>query len=103
MPFSLLLSVCGSAALRHDKKVEGVQAACDRDSKTVTITAPDVDAARKALDALAAGGFHGDTGDKDLAMKNAEGVPAGKVKSLKISGAHNCCGLSSSQIERMRS
>jgi copper chaperone CopZ len=75
------------------KGVDGVQgAACDREKKTVTFIAADDAAARKALDALAAGGFHGDTGNKDLAMKDDSGAAAGKVKSLTVSGAHNCCG-----------
>src|SRR5262249_38695589 len=43
------------------------------------------------LDALAAGGFHGDTGNKDLAIKDDSGAPQGKVKGLTVSGAHNCC------------
>jgi mercuric ion binding protein len=73
-------------------KVEGAKATCDRKAKTVTITAPDEQTAQKALDALAAGGFHGDTGSKTLAMKEDSGVQAGKVKSLTVTGAHNCCG-----------
>ena len=35
---------------------------------------------------------HGDTGNKDLAMKDDSGAAGGKVKSLTVSGAHNCCG-----------
>jgi copper chaperone CopZ len=74
------------------KKVEGVKGACDREAKTVTITATDDAAARKAIDALAEAGFHGDPGSKALAMKDDSGVTAGKVKSLTLTGAHNCCG-----------
>src|SRR6516162_8755298 len=73
-------------------KDAGVKGACDRAAKTITITADDAKAAQKALDALAAGGFHGDTGNKDLAIKDDSGAAAGKVKSVTVSGAHNCCG-----------
>jgi hypothetical protein len=38
-----------------------------------------------------AGGFHGDTGKKDLAMKDDSGVAKGKVKSLTVTDLHNCC------------
>ncbi len=74
------------------KTVEGVTGKCDRKTKTVTITAADDKAAQRALDALAAGGFHGDTGNTDLAMKDDSGASKGKVKSLTLTGAHNCCG-----------
>jgi copper chaperone CopZ len=74
------------------KSVDGVQGKCDQPNKTITIIAPDEQTARKALDALAAGGFHGDTGDKSLAIKDDSNAPRGKVQSLSVSGVHNCCG-----------
>ena len=49
-------------------------------------------AAQKALDALAAGGFHGTTDSKDLKIKDDSGAPKGKVKTLTLEGVHNCCG-----------
>jgi periplasmic mercuric ion binding protein len=74
------------------KTVDGVKGTCDTKKKTVTITAADDKAAQRALDALAAGGFHGDTGNKDLAIKDDSGAQKGNVKSLTLTGAHNCCG-----------
>lgn len=73
-------------------KGAGVKGMCDAKAKTVTITAPDDATAQKALDALAAGGFHGDTGSKTLTIKEDSGAAKGKVKSLTLTGAHNCCG-----------
>jgi len=70
----------------------GVKGTCDQKARTVTITADDDTAAQKALDALAAAGFHGDTGSKTLTVKDDSGVSTGKVKSLTLTGAHNCCG-----------
>ena len=76
------------------KKVEGVSGvACDQKARTAKFTAADAKAAQRALDALAAAGFHGDTGGaKDFAFKDDSGVKAGKVKSLTVTGFHNSCG-----------
>ena len=73
------------------KDVEGVESRCDIGNRTVTLTANDDAAAQKALDALAAAGYHGETGNQQLAMKAVGDVPQGKVNSLKVSGIHNCC------------
>src|SRR5262249_1848457 len=62
----LCCPACIKAVAGILKSVDGVKGACDQANKTVTIIAPDVQTARKALDALAAGGFHGSTGDKSL-------------------------------------
>jgi copper chaperone CopZ len=73
------------------KKVDGVTGKCDQKAGTVTVTASDDATARKAIEALAAGGFHGEVDNKDLAIKDDSGVTKGKVKSLTLTGVHNCC------------
>ncbi len=70
----------------------GAKGSCSKDTKTVSITATDAKGAQKALDGLAAAGFHGDTGNKDLAIKDDSGAKEGKVTSLTLTGVHNCCG-----------
>ncbi len=82
------------------KKVDDVKGKCDAKAGTVTITAKDDAAAQKAIDALAAGGFHGDTGSKTITIKDDSGVKAGKVKSLELTGVHNCCGACNSAIKK---
>ena len=77
------------AALRT---VEGVKSHCDMENGTVTFTAGDAATAREALDSLAAAGFYGSSDNQTLAMKSVGNVPHGKVKSLRVSGIHNCCG-----------
>jgi copper chaperone CopZ len=72
-------------------KIDGVKPKCDKDAKTVTITAKDADTAKKALQALADAGFHGESDNKDLAIKDDSGVTKGKVEKLTLTGAHNCC------------
>ncbi len=74
------------------KEVEGVAGKCDTKTHTITITAKDDAAAQKAIDALAAGGFHGDTGNANIAVKDDSGAAKGKVQSLTVTGTHNCCG-----------
>ncbi len=83
---------CVNAADAALMSVEGVNSRCDMDNGTVTFTASDAAAAQNALDALAAAGFHGSTGNNRLAMRAVSGIPQGKVKTLKVSGIHNCCG-----------
>lgn len=85
---------CAKAVATTLKKQPGVSAvACDQKSGTARFTAPDARAAQAALDALAAAGFHGDSGGaKGIAFKNDSGVRAGKVKSLTVTGFHNSCG-----------
>jgi periplasmic mercuric ion binding protein len=74
------------------KKVDGASGKGDQKTGTVAITAKDEATAQKALDALAAGGFHGTTESKDLKIKDDSGVAKGKVKMLTLEGVHNCCG-----------
>jgi mercuric ion binding protein len=75
------------------KKVEGISGVTvDQKATTAKFTAADAKAAQRALDALAAGGFHGDTGGaKDFAFKDDSGVKPGKVTSLTVTGFHNSC------------
>jgi copper chaperone CopZ len=74
-------------------KVAGVKdVKVDQEANTAKFTATDAKAAQKAVDALAAAGFHGDTGTKEFAFKNDSGVAKGEVKSLTVTGFHNTCG-----------
>ena len=84
---------CADAVETALKKVEGVSGvAVDQKARTARFAATDAKAAQKALDALAAEGFHGDTGGaKDFAFKDDSGVKAGRVKALTVTGFHNSC------------
>jgi periplasmic mercuric ion binding protein len=73
------------------KGIDGVKPACDQENSTVTITADDDQAAQKALDALGAAGYFGDTGNPKLAIKQDLTAPQGKVDKLSLTGIHNCC------------
>jgi catalase len=84
---------CVDAVDAAMKNVAGVTSHCDMEKKTVSLTAGDGAVAQKALDAIAAAGFHGSTDHARLAMKAVSGIPRGRVKSLNVSGIHNCCDL----------
>jgi copper chaperone CopZ len=83
---------CTNAADAALMSVEGVHSRCDMENGSVTLTAKDDAAARKALDALAAAGFYGTSDTQNLAMNPVGSLPSGKVTSVKVSGIHNCCG-----------
>ncbi len=87
----LCCSACTAAAKSAVKGLEGVKITCDKKEGSIAIDAADDAAAQKALDALAAHGFHGDTGNATLKIKEDSGATAGKVTSLKLTGVHNCC------------
>ena len=84
---------CAEEVTEILKKVDGVTGvATDEKSTSAKFTARDTKTAQKALDALAADGFHGDPGDvKEFAFKNDSGVKPGQVKSLTVTGFHNTC------------
>jgi len=82
------------------KKIDGVTGKCDQKAGTVAITAKDDEAAQKALDALAAGGFHGTTDNDKLKQKDDSGVTKGKVKTLTVTGVHDCCGQCNNAIKK---
>jgi len=73
------------------QKVDGVTGKCDREARTISITAKDKEAAQKAVDALAAGGFHGTVDGKEVTIKDDSGASKGQVKTLTLTGVHNCC------------
>jgi copper chaperone CopZ len=73
------------------KGVDGVKGECNREEKTVTITAADEAGAQKAVEALAAAGFHGRPDNKAVHFPRDSGATKGKVTSLTVSGTHNCC------------
>jgi periplasmic mercuric ion binding protein len=89
---------CVRAANDILKGVDGVTGKVDQKAKTITITAKDDATAQKAIDALAAGGFHGETDSKAVTIKE-EAVPKGKVKTLTLTGIHNCCGQCNTAIK----
>ena len=97
----LCCGACEKGVVSALKGVEGVSQVSDRSAKTVTLTASDAKAAQSAIDALAKAGYHGDIeGGAGLSIKKEANVPAGKVKSLALTNAHNCCGACGKAIQK---
>ena len=84
---------CTDAVNNAIMSVDGIHSRCDMEHGTVTFTAYDASAARKALAALAAAGFYGTSDDPQLKMVPVNDVPRGKVHRLIVSSIHNCCDL----------
>ena len=95
----LCCPACLKGVAKALEPIEGVTQKCNQDAGTVTITAKDDVTAQKALDALSAAGFHGKTSSPTLTIKETTGVPKGKVKTLTLSGLHNCCGACTKKIK----
>jgi copper chaperone CopZ len=81
------------------KTVEGVKAKCDQKAKTVALSAPDDETAQKAIEALAAAGFHGRLDTKAVHFPRDSGAGDGKVSTLTVTGIHNCCGACTKLIK----
>lgn len=88
-----LHNCCGACLKGINQAVTtaGAQAKIDTGDDVVTITAPDAATAQKAVDNLAAAGYHGTSNSSDITMKDNSGAPEGKVSRLELHGAHNCC------------
>lgn len=72
--------------------VDGASVACNKDAKTVVITAPDKATLQKAADALVAAGFFGVSSDPDIKINADTGAKGEQVKYMQITGVHLCCG-----------
>lgn len=95
----LCCPMCVSKVAEVLKGVDGVaDAKCDQKGKTVTFTAKDDATAKKAVQSLADAGFHGDAG-KDLPIKDDSGAEKGKVKTITLTGIHDCCGMCNASIK----
>src|SRR5262245_19093454 len=60
---------CEKAVAKVFEKA-GVKGAASKEDGTITFAAADDKAAQKVLDELAGAGFHGDTGNKDIKIKD---------------------------------
>ncbi|HWA99660.1 MAG TPA: cation transporter [Pirellulales bacterium] len=86
---------CGACARGIEKAVQdlpGVKVTVDKGAATTTIVAENAAAAEKAIAAIAAAGFHGESDKQELAMKDDSGASSGKVARLELTNIHNCCG-----------
>src|SRR5205823_4962194 len=93
---------CGGCTKGIKKAVEGLDAVkvdVDQDAEETTVTGADAAAVQKAVDAIVSAGYHATVVGEGATVKSAD-APAGKVKSLKVSNAHNCCGACNTAIRK---
>lgn len=83
---------CVTAVKDAVADISGATVVCDRPGKTISISAADEATVQKAIDAIAAAGYHGESSSKDLKCKDDSGAKAGKVARIELTGVHNCCG-----------
>jgi periplasmic mercuric ion binding protein len=82
---------CVKGAEKTVSTVDGVTAAVDKDSQTISLTAADTATVQKAVDALTKAGFFGETDSTDIKIDATTGATGAKVQSLKVQGVHLCC------------
>lgn len=85
---------CGKCVKGAEAAGKGIDAklTIDKAAGSVTVTGTDANI-QKALDALAAHGFHGKSDHEKLAQKNdVKALKGKKVKRLELTGVHICCG-----------
>jgi Au+-exporting ATPase len=87
----LCCGACVKGVATALKGIDGVKPVCNREERTVTITAPDGATAQKAIDALGDAGYFGTIETKGFALKPVSNLPSGKVSTLSLNNAHNCC------------
>jgi copper chaperone CopZ len=73
-------------------EIDGAKATVDQDAGTVTLTAPDTATLQKAADALVKAGYFGKASDSTVTLDPSTGAKDEKVQSLRVEGAHLCCG-----------
>jgi hypothetical protein len=89
----LCCAQCEKAALATLAKVDGIsEVKCDRPNKTVSFTAKDTDAAKKAWDALYEAGFAGTLTVDGKTTGKKVGSSSDKVNEVTFDKVHACCG-----------
>jgi len=96
----LCCGVCLKAVQKAVDGVEGATVELDKKAGSAIVTAGDDAAAQKAVDAIAAAGFHGKSDNEKIVVADDSGVKAGKVRRLALSGVHNCCGGCNKAIQK---
>lgn len=87
----LCCGACVEAAEKSLKGLEGVSLKADEDSETVTVTSSDKAKVQKALNALAEGGYYGESDNSNFKPLAKTGAKGQKVESLEVAGVHLCC------------
>ena len=91
---------CAGAVEDAVARVPGVSVECDINDGTVILSAHDPESIQQALDAIAGAGFHGESDNKSLTMRDDPSLPQGRIKKATISQIHNCCDICYDEIKK---
>ncbi|MBL8995633.1 MAG: cation transporter [Spirochaetia bacterium] len=89
---------CAKGIQKATTSMNGVKLEIDQDAGTTTIIADSKELAQKAIDAIAAVGYHASVKTEGFSMASAAPASA-KVKTITIANAHNCCGSCTKDIQ----
>jgi len=87
----LCCGACVKGVAATLEALDGAEATCDREKRTISLEAADDSTLQKAVNLLAAAGYHGKPNREEIDLPDDSGAPEGKVKSLALTGFHNCC------------
>ena len=87
----LCCEACIKGVERSLKDIEGVSLKADEDSESVTLTSSDKAKLQKAANAMAEGGYFGESDNPDIKPVAKTGAKGQKVESLEVTGVHLCC------------
>jgi copper chaperone CopZ len=90
---------CVNGVQKAVDEVQGAKAEVDADNGTVTLSGPDAATVQKAADSMVKAGYFGKT-EGDIKLNTDAGAADKKVQSLKIEGAHLCCGKCVKAVDR---
>lgn len=82
---------CATAIEKAVAKTPDVKPSINQKEGTVELTAQDDAALQKAVNRIAAAGFHGGIAEDSKVQFKAVKVPEGNVQRLEIAHIHNCC------------
>jgi copper chaperone CopZ len=90
---------CVNGVEKAVNEVDGAKASIDADAGTVTLTGPDSATIQKAADSMVKAGYFGKS-DGGVNLDSSTGAADQKVQSLRIEGAHLCCGKCVKAVDR---
>jgi copper chaperone CopZ len=90
---------CTSAVDKAVAKVPGVTSKTNQDEQSTVLTASNPKDLQKAIDEIAAAGFHGKIDNPDVAFKPIEFKEGENVRKLEVAHIHNCCKMCTDAIK----
>ncbi len=88
---------CVNGITKATANVKGVKVEVNKEEETTSIVAETIEAGQNAIDAILTAGYHAATSTVGVLFPSLK-VKSEKVKTLTVTGAHNCCAACSKDI-----